>query len=453
MDKRLFWKRLLPLVFPIAFEQLMFSLVSASDALMLGLVDQASLSAVSLATQVQFVFSLFMFGLTSGGNVLLAQYWGKGYKAEVEQVFAIMMRPIALVGIVFTLASAFVPELLMRCFTPDPELISLGADYLRMVSLSYVTSAVGQCYLCIMKNTGKAAQSSFISSSGVVMNIVLNAVLIFGLLGAPEMGIEGAALATTITRVVSMFWGIWEVERRKEIRLRRNYLFNWKLALKKDFWKYAWVLLWNNLIWGVGITMGSVILGHLGTDAVAANSIAVVAKNLINCFCMGLASGGAILVGNELGAGQLETGRKYGEKVVTLSLISGVISGGILIALTPLIINVAELSQQSQEYLRWMIVVCAANLVGMSHNSATISGIFSAGGDTRFGLICDTITLWAIIVPLGFLAAFVWDWPVLVVYAIINMDEWVKFPAVRWNYRKYNWVRDLTKEKAQEETV
>ena len=167
---------------------------------------------------------------------------------------------------------------------------------------------------------------------------------------------------------------------------------------------------------------------------------------------MGLASGGAILVGNELGAGRLESGKAYGEKVTSLSLICGVISAGILIALTPLILNVAELSEQSREYLRWMIVVCAGNLVGMSHNSATVSGIFSAGGDTRFGFICDTITLWAIVVPLGMLAAFVFHWPVMVVYIFINMDEWVKFPAVRVNFRKYKWVRDLTRQN-QEETV
>ncbi len=450
MDRKRFWKRLLPLVLPIAFEQLMFSLVSASDALMLGFVDQASLSAVSLAAQVQFVFSLFMFGLVSAGSILMAQYWGKGCESQVEQVFAVMMRPVILVGAVFTVASTAAPRLLMRIFTPDPQLIALGADYLRVVSLSYVTGAMDQGYMCALKNTGRAARASFISSVGVVMNIVLNAVLIFGLLGAPVMGVRGAALATTITRVVSTLWAIWEVERTKTIRLRAKHFFGRKQPLERPYWKLGFTLLANNLIWGIGITMGSVILGHLGTDAVAANSIAVVAKNLINCFCMGLASGGAILVGNELGAGNLDMGKAYGKELVALSLIFGVLSGGILIALTPVIIQLAELSAQSQEYLRWMIVVCAMNLVGMSHNSATISGIFSAGGDTRFGLICDTITLWAIIVPLGLLAAFVFHWPVLLVYFIINMDEWVKFPAVRWNYRKYNWVRDLTQDKQEE---
>ena len=450
MDNKKFWKQLLPLMLPMAFQNMMQSLVSASDAVMMGFIDQNSLSAVSLAAQIAFVVSLFTFGLTSAGSVLAAQYWGKGHREEVEQVFAVMTRPLALVGGIFTVTALAVPQLLMRIFTADAELIGLGSVYLRSVSLSYFLMCINQSYLCIMRNSGKTIQASIIGSSAVVINIVLNAVLIFGLLGFPALGIVGAALATVITRILELVWILVETAKPGSIHLRTTYLFG-KCSLKQDYWKQGWILLGNNLVWGIGITMGSVILGRLGSDAVAANSIASVMKNLIGSFCMGLASGGAIMVGNELGAGRLESGKKYGEKVVALSLITGVASGGILIALTPLIANLAELTPQAEQYLRWMIVVCAWNLVGMSHNSATISGIFSAGGDTKFGFICDIITLWAVVVPVGFLAAFVLKWPVLLVYVFINMDEWVKFPAVRKHYRKYNWVRDLTRDR--QETV
>lgn len=440
-----FWKKVAPLALPMAFQNLMQSLVSASDAVMMGFIDQSSLSAVSLAAQVAFVVSLFVFGLTGGGSVLAAQYWGKGSRDSVEQVFAIMLKPHVLVGSVFTLAALFVPAFLMRIFTPDPELIALGCKYLRAVSVSYILMCINQSYLCIMRNSGRTLLASVISSCSVVINIILNAVLIFGLLGLPALGVVGAALATTITRVVELVWILACSAKPGSIRLKGKYFFG-KCPLTPDYWKHSWVLTANNLVWGIGITMGSVILGRLGSDAVAANSIASVMKNLLGCFCMGLAAGGAILVGNELGAGNLETGKLYGEKATALSLVSGVISGAILIALTPIIVNLAELTPQAASYLRWMIVVCAWNLVGMSHNSTTISGIFSAGGDTRFGLICDIITLWCVVVPAGLLAAFVFKLPVLVVYIFINMDEWVKFPAVRVNFRKYKWVRDLTRE-------
>ena len=443
MDNRAFWKKLWPLVLPIAFQQLMSALVSTSDTLMMGLIDQASISAVSLATQITFVVSLFIFGLGSAGSLLAAQYWGKGSKSDVEQVFAVMLKPLALVGAAFTVASLAVPQLLMGIFTPDPELIRLGSGYLRAVAFSYLLMCVNQCYLTILRNSGRAGMATVISSVGVVINILLNAILIFGLLGLPALGAVGAALATTITRVIEFVWVLAETARPDRIKLRRKWLLG-PCPLNREYWKHGTILTANNLVWGVGITMGSVILGRLGSDAVAANSIAMTMKNLINCFCMGLANGGAILVGNELGANNLETAKKYGGKVVRLALISGAITALVLIGLTPVIVQIAELSLQSQEYLRWMIVVCAINLIGMSNNSAIISGIFPAGGDTRFGFICDCLTLWGVVVPLGFLGAFVWDLPIWVVYIFINMDEWVKIPAVFHHYRKYRWVRNLT---------
>ena len=386
---------------------------------------------------------MHIFGLTGAGSLLAAQYWGKGSKDDVEQVFAVMLRPMTVAGGIFTLAALLCPGLLMRIFTPDPVLIRLGSGYLRSVSASYVLMCINQSYLTILRNSGRAGTATVISSTGVVVNIIFNAILIFGLLGLPELGAVGAALATTLTRVVEFIWVIAETARPGRIKLRKSYLFG-KCPLKKDYWKHGTILTANNVIWGVGITMGSVILGRLGSDAVAANSIAMTMKNLVNCFCMGLASGGAILVGNELGANRLDTAKQYGGKVVRLALLSGAVTAVFLIGMTPVILNLAELSVQSQEYLRWMIVVCAVNLIGMSNNSAIISGIFPAGGDTRFGFICDIITLWGIVVPLGMLGAFVWELPIWVVYIFINMDEWVKIPAVFHHYRKYKWVRNLT---------
>lgn len=442
-DKR-FWAKLLPLVFPIAFEQLMYSFVSASDALMLGLLDQASLSAVSLAAQVQFVFSLFMSGLSSGGSILAAQCWGRGQMEQVERVYAILLRTAALVGGTFFAAAFFAPRMIMRFFTPDPQLIELGSQYLRIVSITYLSSSINQCNMCIMKNTGRAPRASLIGSTCVVINLGLNAVLIFGLFGLPAMGVRGAALATLLAQLTCLTWGIFETARFDCVRLRRRFLMDLKMPLQKNFWKYTLPVMANSVVWGLGITMGSVILGHLGTDAVAANSIASIAKNLIACFCNGLAAGTAILVGNELGAGKLERARQYGSRLVILAVVSGLISGAILIALTPVIRSVAVLSEQSMEYLKWMIVVCAGNIVGMSHNSTTICGLFAAGGDTKFGFICDAITLWCVVVPLGFFTAFVLEWPVVAVYAVICMDELVKMPAVWRHYKKYLWVKDLT---------
>ena len=190
--------------------------------------------------------------------------------------------------------------------------------------------------------------------------------------------------------------------------------------------------------------MYSVIMGHLGTDAVAANSIANIVKNLVACFCLGLGSGGGIMVGNELGAGRLENAKIYGRKLCKLSIICGAVSGLFLLALSLLILSVADLSNTANEYLKYMLYMCSYYMIGKSINGTTIAGIFCAGGDSKFGFLCDTITMWCITVPLGMLAAFVLKLPVLAVYFIVNLDEIVKLPAVYRHYKKYKWVKDLT---------
>ena len=439
-----FTEKLLTLVLPIAFQQFMLALVSASDALMLGMLTQDSLSAVSLASQVTFVENLFLMAMTIGLSMFAAQYWGKGDKGAVERIFAYVMKVTAAVSLLFFLAGMCVPRSLMRIFTNDLSLIEGGRVYLRTVSLAFLLTGVSQVYLCILKNTGKAAKSSVISSVSVVVNIILNAILIFGWFGLPPMGIAGAALATVIARVIEVAWCIFETVKKDSAKLRVCHMMHNDRLLRHDFWKYSSPVLGNEIVWGVGFTMYSVIMGHLGSDAVAANSIANIVKNLVACFCLGLGSGGGIMVGNELGAGRLDKAKEYGGRLCRLSVLCGVVSGIVLLALSPLILAVTDLSVTANAYLKWMLVMCSYYMVGKSVNGTTIAGIFCAGGDSKFGFLCDTVIMWCITVPLGLLTAFMLKFPVLAVYFIVNLDEIVKLPAVYRHYKKYKWVKDLT---------
>lgn len=439
-------KKLLVLVLPMALQNLMASLVSASDALMLGFLNQSSLSAVSLAGQVQFVLSLFLGAFTIGESVLAAQYWGKGEKHRLEEILGIVLRFSILVSFLFTVAALCAPDLLMRIFTNDEELIRLGTSYLRITSFSYFFMGISQIYLCIMKNTGRALLSTLYSSSSVILNIIINAILIFGLLGFPKLGIAGAAIATSISRGVELALILFENVRQKEIRIRMRHILRPPSWLQKDYIHYTWPSLANQVIWGCGFTMTSVIMGHLGTDAVAANSIAQIAKNLAACLCLGIGTGAGIIIGNELGQGNLAQAKKTGNKLCIISLITGAASCVILFACIPVIQGFAgTLSPQAQDYLRFMLFVCSYYLIGKSFSATVIGGIFSAGGDTRFGLICDTINMWAIIVPVGCIAAFVLHLPVPVVYFLLNLDEFTKMPLEIWYYRKYRWVKNITK--------
>ncbi len=445
-NKTVFYRKLFSLVLPIAFQQFILAAVSASDALMLGVVNQDALSAVSLAGQITFVFNLFMGGLTMGTSILAAQYYGKGDRKSIEKIFAYVTKISFLIAAVFFLSSLCIPELLMKIFTREPQLISGGIVYLRIVSVSYLFTGVSQIYLCILKNTNCAAKSMVIGSSAVVFNIFLNAALIYGLLFFPEMGIAGAALATTISKLIEMLWAYVESLREGRIRLHIEYCFKTEKWLAKDYWKYTLPMLGDYLVWGCGFTMYSVIMGHLGSDAVAANSIANIAKNLIVSFCTGLANGGGIVVGNELGTGNLNRAKMYGRLLWKMAIVSGILSGLLLVALSPLILNVTALSPQASEYLKWMLMLCACYMIAKAINMTTIAGIFPAGGDSKFGLVCDTIVMWAFAVPLGFLAAFYLHLPVVAVFLIINLDEVVKVPAAILHYKKYGWLKNITRE-------
>ena len=444
MNDKNFRKKLLALVLPITFQQLMLAVVSASDALMVGVIGQDLLSAVSLASQVTFVYNLFLAALTIGTSMFAAQYWGKGDKNAIERILGIVLRTSMLVSAVFFAGTMFTPELLMRIFTEDPVLTVYGTDYLRIVSVTYLMCGISQIYLCIMKNSGLAAKSMVISSTAAGLNIILNAVLIYGLFGAPRMEAAGAAAATALSRVAELAWVLLELRKKGRIKIRLRYILHPDQPMRREFWHYTFPVLGNELVWGGGFTMYSVIMGHLGTDAVAANSIANIVKNLIASLAMGIGNGGAIIVGNELGAGKLEKAKLYGGKLCRIAVISGICSGIFLLAVSPAVLTVSDLSPTAEEYLKWMLVMCSYYMIGKYVNGTTISGIFCAGGDSRFGFLCDTITLWCFTVPAGFITAFVLKMPVLFVYFIINLYEIVKLPTVYRRYKKYRWLKDLT---------
>lgn len=444
-EKRIFYRKLWGLVFPIAIQNLMTALVSASDAFMLGFVSQTSLSAVSLATQIQFVHNLFMLALTIGATTLAAQYWGKGDTDSVEEILAIVLKISMAVSVVFFIAAMFFSGFLMRIFTNDIRLIQAGIPYLRIVSVSYLFMGFSQIYLCIMKNSGRTAKSTIYGSVAVVINIGFNVIFIFGLAGFPDMGIAGAALATTVSRALELLLTIYENMHRSLVCVRLKYIRNSSKKLKKDFWHYTTPVLGNELVWGCGFTMFSVIMGHLGSDAVAANSVANILKNIIACVCNGIGIGASIIVGNELGKGEMERATEYGNRLFKLAVFAGAVSGLILLAVSPVLrIFTGSLSAQAHSYLKNMMYICTYYMIGKSVNATVIAGVFCAGGDTKFGLKCDAVTMWVILIPIGMITAFVLKLPIMVVYFIISMDEIIKLPAVYRHYKKYNWVRNLT---------
>ena len=440
--KRSLRKEIVRLALPIALQQFMTALVGACDAIMLGKLSQDAMSAVSLATQVTFVFNLFMFAFMAGENMFVAHYYGKGDYTGISQVFSLVTKICGCIAVVFLAGTLFFPEQLMRILTNEETLIVLGSEYLRVIGISYVFSGIAQTFLAIMKNCGAVNMSTLINGVMVILNIVLNAVFIFGLSGFPKMGIKGAALATALATVVQFLWSVGYVLCR--IRAVKFSLRSCEKKLFGRFWQKAVPLLINNLAWGIGFSMYSVIMGHLGTDAVAANGIANISKNLVVCFCLGLGNAGSIIVGNRLGADRLKEAKEAGGTLTRTAIIAGIVSGLVLIALSPFITKMVDLTPTARGYLQKMLLICSYYIAGKSVNCMTIGGIFAAGGDSKFGMLCDSVTLWCITVPLGCICAFILKLPVMVVYFVLNLDEIIKLPVVYKHYKKYKWIKNLT---------
>ncbi|MBQ8210511.1 MAG: hypothetical protein IJZ35_08020 [Clostridia bacterium] len=278
-----FNKNLRGLMIPIAFQNFMLAAVSAGDSAMLGFVDENAMAAVSLAGNIQFVENLFLSAIVCGGTIMTAQYWGKKDKTSVERLFGLILRYATVVSAVFFIVSAAFPEFLMTLFTDEPELITLGAEYVRIASLSYLITGVSQCWLCVMKTTGQTKQSAAISTVALILDTVLNAVFIFGF----NMGVKGAALTTTLARVAELV--IVLVYTRK-MAVKPDFKKVSRI-LNKDFVKCSVPILINAMAWGLGTTLYSVIIGHLGVVITAANSVANIVRQLAISVCRGLGSG------------------------------------------------------------------------------------------------------------------------------------------------------------------
>ena len=448
-----FYPQIMRLVVPIVIQNLLSAAVNSADVVMLNEVGQSSISAVSLAANYAGILFMIYYGLGTGASMLSAQYWGKGEIQAIRVIEGIAMRFSLIISLCFSGFALFAPELMMKLFTNDAELIALGADYLQVMSVTYLCWGVVEIYLSILRSIGQVTISMVLNVMTFSLNIFLNAVFIFGLFGAPKLGARGVAIATAASRVIELIGCIIVSLLNKDIKLNPGYMFLRNKMLFKDFVRLYLPAAGNDVAWSVAFSMYSVILGHLGSDAVAANSFVVVVRNFGTVLCFGTASAGGILLGNVMGAGNMEHARDYASKLMKLTVITGAIGGALVLAVTPFVLYFADLSDTAMHYLKYMLLINTYYIMGTAVNTTLIAGVFRAGGDSRFGLICDTIDMWCYAVPLGFIAAFVFKLPVLVVYFLLCTDEFVKWPWVIKHYRSGKWLKNITRERLFEEEV
>ena len=441
-----FYRQMFKLAIPIIIQNLLSAAVNSSDVIMLNYVGQSAISAVSLAANYSNILFMVYYGLGTGASLLCAQYFGKKNMQAIHAVEGIALRFSFAISALVALAAFTMPQRMLLLFTSDQELIAIGSSYIRIMGITYLCWGVTEIYLAILRSIGRVTLSMTLNMLAFGLNILLNAMFIFGLFGAPKLGVTGVAIATASSRLIQLVACVIVSLLSKDVKLNPAYMFIRSKTLLNDFIHLSLPALGNDLSWSVAFSMYSVILGHLGTEAVAANSLVTVVRNVGSVFCFAIASAGTILLGRVRRQEELEKSKSYASRMLKMTVVAGAVGGVIVLAVTPFVLRFASLNDTAMHYLKYMLLINSYYIMGSAVNTALIAGVFRAGGDTKFGLICDTIDMWVYAVPLGFFAAFVLKLPVLWVYFLLCTDEFVKWPWVIRHYRKREWAKNITRE-------
>ena len=444
-EAKSFYKDLRNVVQPMAIQNLISSAVNSADVIMLGYIGQTAIAASSLAGNVAFILFMISTGLSSGLVMLGAQYWGKKDTEAIKTLLGIGLRICCSVEIIVACIAAFYPRILMLIFTKNEALIAEGCRYLRAASFSYVCLSFSQMFQAGFKSIERVKIVTITSTTSLFLNIGLNAVFIFGLLGVPKMGITGVGIATSIARFIEMVICFIYAGHQTDIKFSVTCVFRRNKLLTRDFFKYSLPAVGNELVWGSAFAMYSVIMGHLGEDIVAANSVVNTVRQLGSVLCFGMAYGGAIVVGKYMGAGDMAVAERNASRLARVTIFSGELGAVLLICLYPVLPYIADLNETAAHYRNILLFINAYSLIGASINTVLICGIFRAGGDSKFGFVADIINMWCVSVPLGLLAAFVFKLPPLWVYFILFLDEFEKMPFVIHHYFKKGWLRNITR--------
>lgn len=444
-DQRAFYRKVFYLAVPMALQNLINVGVTAADTIMLGRLSETVLSASSLAGQIQYIMTLFFFGLTAGASVLTAQYWGRRDIKTIEKITSMTISIGFLVSILFACAAFFIPGPLMHLYTNDTAVIQEGITYLRIVALSYVFTGVAMIYLNILKSVERVIISPIVYSISLCLNIAVNAVLIFGLFGAPVLGIRGAAIGTLCARAFEFLFVILYLKlSRNTIKIHLAELFHFDKVLFRDFMKYSIPVTMNEFFWGIATSANTSIIAHISTSAAAANSVAQVCRQLVTVVGFGVSSSAAILLGKTLGEGKKELVVAYSKKFIRLSLIIGTVSGILILVSQPIILATMNFTPQAASYLKFMLFVMFYFTIAQTCNTTIVCGILRSGGDIKFALVMDLCTMWGCSILLGALSAFVFHFDIRVTYFFLMCDELVKIPVCFLRYRKMKWVNEVT---------
>lgn len=442
---KIFLKSMVAIALPMALQNLISTSVNMVDTLMITSLGEASLAAVGLANQVFFFYALITFGINSGSSIFISQYWGKEDYINIRRVLGIALFISTIVGIIFTIVAFFFPEFLMRIFIDDVEVVKLGADYLKLVSLSYIITAISFSYSVALRSTGRPNIPMISSLISFVTNTVFNYMLIFGKFGFPALGVKGAAIGTIIARIAELAFLLYTVYRTKGVLAAKiKDLIDWNKEFMTKYIKTVSPVIFNEGFWSLGQIMYSIAYASIGTEATAAIQLTTTIQNVFFVLIRGLANACTVMIGNRIGANEKDKAYDYAIKFISISTALGLILGAIM-ALTPdLTLKIFNIEPNLYAVTKKLLIMMGLTFVIRTYNSTVIVGVLRGGGDTNFSLYIEMGAVWLVGVPLAFLGAKVLDLPVYFVFLLVSAEEVVKLIVSLPRVLSKKWIKDLT---------
>lgn len=444
-----FYRIMMSITLPITLQNLIASSVNMLDTLMITSLGNESLAAVGLANQVFFFYSVTIFGVATGSSIFISQFWGKKDTKNIARIMGLSLAIVIVLGIIFTLAALIVPEYIMKIFSNDAEVIRLGFDYLKIVSLSYIITGISFAYAIASRSIGQAKMPMVTSMVSFITNAIFNYLLIFGKFGFPQLGIKGAAYGTLIARAIEIALILYSIYSNKNNPLAQGIksMTDWSKDFIKKYFKTAYPVILNEAFWSLGTVLYSLAYAKIGTDAAAAVQILNTVQNIFMVMTRGLANACTVMVGNKIGADEEDVAMEYANSFMILSAAIGLLLGiALFISVDSILLFFRNITPELHADSKKLLIVLAAFFFIKSFNGTLIVGVLRGGGDTKFSMVLEMGSVWLVGVPLAFLGALVFKLPVYYVSILVNMEEVVKAAIGIPRIVSKKWVTNVTRD-------
>ena len=441
MTSKGFYSSLVAIAIPISLQALLQNFVNMLDTIMIGRLGSVEIAAVGLGNQIFFILNMILFGITSGGGVFIAQFWGKKDLAGIRKSLGLMTLIAFVVSFIFTILCLLIPNQLIRLYSPDPQVIQVGGSYLRFVCLSYVPTAISFSITLALRSTERVKLPLVCTSISLFTNLIANYLLIF----VAGLGVKGAAIATVISRIIELvILATWSYSHKYEICGKLKELLGFNRYFIVKFLKIAFPVIINETFWGLGTSVYNAIFAHAGTNAFTAYSITGTISQLTWVFCMGFGNGIGVLIGKRIGEKKIDEAKTYAKRSMWFMPLIGAFVGVFLVPLSkllPIFFNVdQEIIKTATAILMILIFVYPFNSFCMNW----IVGVCRAGGDTVFSAVAEIVVLWCVAIPLGYVAAFVLHLPAPMIYLFFCSESIVKAIIGAIRVLSGKWLHEVT---------